>query len=260
VPLWRFFPGQYLRDGGPVIGAGPLWFVETLLIFTLLYVLWRLLFHPRPPEQAAQTAFPGNGTIAVFALLLGLAGFVIRQFFLIDEYTFAPLNLQFPFFAQYIALFIIGLIGYRRNWLLGLPDCVGRLWLRIAILLILLWAPLMLVGGATSSFAPYRGGWHWQALAYALWESFLSLSTCIGVIYAFRRYLNRQGRVTGFLSPAAYAAYLFHVPLITVLAYALRDMMLYPLFKWALVALLAVPLCFGLGYLIRKLPYADKVL
>jgi hypothetical protein len=35
---------------------------------------------------------------------------------------------------------------------------------------------------------------------------------------------------------------------------------LYPLLKWGLVALVAVPLCFGLSSLIRKLPYADRVL
>jgi len=36
--------------------------------------------------------------------------------------------------------------------------------------------------------------------------------------------------------------------------------MLYPLLKWVLVSLVALPLCFGIGGLIRKLPYADRVL
>lgn len=260
APLWSFFPGQYFSSYGPLIGAGPLWFVETLLIFTLLYVVWRLAARSRPPESAGESAFPGNGVIALFALLLGLAGFLVRQFFYIDVYNFRPLNLQLPFFAQYIALFIVGLIAYRRNWLQRLPDKVGRLWLGLAALFILLWAPLMLVGGAITSFAPYRGGWHWQAFVYALWESFLCLSMCIGLIYAFRRFLNRQGNLARSMSPVAYTAYLIHVPLITGLAFVLRGVMLYPLLKWALVALVAVPLCFGLSTLIRKLPYADRIL
>ena len=188
------------------------------------------------------------------------AGFLVRQFVLIDEYNFEPLNLQFPFFAQYIALFVVGLIAYRRNWLVGLPDKTGRLWLWLAVLLIILWAPLMLVGGATTSFDPYRGGWHWQAFAYALWESFLCISMCIGLIYAFRRYLNRRGKVTGFLVPNAYTAYIIHAPVIASLAFAVRDITLYPLLKWALVALVAVPLIFGLSSLIRKVPYTDRVL
>jgi glucan biosynthesis protein C len=259
MPFWRFFPGEYFSGGG-LIGQGPLWFVETLLIFTLLYALWRLVARSRPPEPARETDFPGNGTIALFALLLGVAGFLVRQFFLIDKYNFRPLNLQFAFFAQYIALFVVGLIACRRNWLLRLPDGVGRLWLRLAVALILLWAPLMLVGGALTSFDPYRGGWHWQAFVFALWESCLCVSMCIGLIYAFRRYLNRRGKIAGFLVPNAYTAYLIHALILVALALAVRDITLYPLLKWALVALVAVPLSFGLSSLIRKLPYTDRVL
>ncbi len=170
------------------------------------------------------------------------------------------MNLQFAYFAQYIVLFVVGLIAYRRNWLLGLPDKAGRLWLGLAVLLVLLWAPLMLVGGAITSFDPYRGGWHWQAFAFALWESFLCLSMCIGLVYAFRRYLNHRGELAGFLAPNAYTAYIIHAPVIITMAFAVRGIALYPLLKWALVALVAVPFTFGLSSFIRKIPYTDRVL
>ena len=58
----------------------------------------------------------------------------------------------------------------------------------------------------------------------------------------------------------AYTAYIIHTPLITYLASAVRDVMLYPLLKFALVAPVAVLLSFALGGLIRKIPYADRVL
>jgi glucan biosynthesis protein C len=209
--------------------------------------------------------FPGNFAIALFALLLGLAGFLVRLWHPI-MWSFEPLNLQFPFFVQYIALFVAGLIAYRRNWLLGLPDATGRLWLVIAVVMILLFWPLMLGGGAaTSGLDAFLGGWHWQAIAYALWESFLCLGMCIGLVYLFRRHAPAApggpgGRLAGFLSPNAYTAYLIHGPLITALAYAARDVALHPLLKWGLMALVAVPLCFGLSNLIRKLPYANRVL
>ena len=258
-PFWSFLTEGYFREEA-VFGSGPLWFIETLLIFSLVYVLWRLLARPRPAERAVEPRFPISGFIALFALLLGVAGFLIRLG-LPAGWNFVPLNLQFPFFAQYIALFVIGLIAYRRNWLLSLPDRVGRLWLGIAGLMILLFWPLVLGGGALDKgLDPFRGGWHWQALAYALWESFLCLSMCIGLIYAFRRYADRQGRLTRFLSRNAYTAYLIHEVVIIALAYAVRDVALYPLLKWGLVALVAVPLCFGLSSLIRKLPYTDRVL
>jgi glucan biosynthesis protein C len=256
--FWDYFPGQYFQHNA-LIGAGPLWFIETLLIFSAVYVLWQLLARPRPAEPVVETRFPGSGSIALFALLLGLAGFLVRLW-LPMMWNFEPLNLQFPFFAQYIALFVVGVIAYRRNWLLGLPETTGRLWLGIAVLMILLFWPLALAGGMDKGIEPFAGGWHWQALAYALWESFLCLGMCIGLIYLFRRYANRQARLTAFLSPNAYTAYLIHGLLITALAYAVRDVALYPLLKWGLVALVAIPLCFGLSSLIRKLPYTDRVL
>jgi surface polysaccharide O-acyltransferase-like enzyme len=177
-----------------------------------------------------------------------------------DGYTFRPLNLQFGFFAQYIALFVVGLVAYRRNWLVGLPDKTGRLWLRIAVLLILLWAPMQVVNGAIDGDLFFKGGVNWQSLLYTQWESFLCLSMCIGVIFAFRRYLNQRGKIAGFLVPNAYTAYLIHAPVIITLAYAVRDVALYPLLKRAVVSLVAVSLIFGLSALIRKIPYTDRVL
>ena len=260
MPLWRFLRTEYFTTyGQPLIGAGPLWFVETLLIFSLAYVLWRLLFRARPAPPVVETPFPGHGAVALFALLLGVAGFLVRVVFVRDEYFFEPLNLQFPYFAQYIALFIVGLVAYRRNWLLGLPDGTGRLWLAIAVLLVLAWPAIDLPAAMQGLVA--KGGWHWQSLVSALWESFLCVSMCIGLIYFFRRYLNGTGRLAGFLVPNAYTAYISHALVITTVALIARDLLpLYPLLKWFVMALVSVPLCFGLSALIRKIPYTDRVL
>jgi len=255
---WRYFPGEYFKSNA-VLGAGPLWFVETLLIFTVLYVVWRLLSGRATAMPCAETRFPSNISIALFALLLGLAGFLVRLWRPI-EWSFEPLNLQLPFFAQYIALFILGLVAYRRNWLASLSEAAGRLWLGIGIFMILLFWPLALAGDMATSLESFLGGWHWQALAYALWESFLCLGMCIGLIYAFRRYWHGQGSLARFFSHNAYAAYLIHGPVITIMALAARDVMLHPLVKFGLVSLVAVPLCFGLSSLIRRLPYVNRVL
>jgi glucan biosynthesis protein C len=258
-----FIATEYFTTyGQPVLGAGPLWFVEVLLIFSLLYVLWRLIFRARPIPPVVDAPFPGNGAIAAFAVLLGVAGFLVRLVFPMDEYLFQPLNLQLGFFAQYIVLFIVGLIAYRRNWLLSLPDKTGRLWLGMAALLILLQVGLQgAMASGLMSGALKNGGWHWESLTYALWESFMCVSMCIGVIYVFRRYLNRRGKLSAFLVPNAYTAYIIHALVITIVALLASELLpLHPLLKWVVLSLVSVPLCFGLGALIRKIPYADRVL
>jgi glucans biosynthesis protein C len=259
MPLWRFFPGEYFR-GGQILGQGPLWFVETLLIFSLVYVLWRVATRSYKAKENKEAQFPRNGTIVLFTLLLGLAGFAVRLFWVVDVDSFGLLNLQLPFFAQYIALFIVGLLAYRNNWFSKLPDKTGRLWLIIALIFVVLWVPMQFTNGAADGDISFKGGLNWQSLVYALWESFLCVSMCIGLIYAFRRFFNHRGKLAGFMIPNAYTAYLIHAPIITFLAIAVQNINFYPLLKWAAVAVVAVPVCFGLSSLIRKIPYTDRVL
>jgi len=259
LSLWTFITTVYF-SGWRLLGQGPLWFVEVLLIFSLAYVLWRVVGPAGPQPSVTPRPFPRDRVLVLFALGLAGAAWLLRLAFPLDGFTFTPLNLQLGFFASYVALFVVGLLAYRRDRLRGLPDTTGRRWLWVAVGFIIGWAPLMLVSGAADDDTPFKGGLHWQSAAYALWEAFMCVSMCVAVLYFFRRRLDRRGRLAAFLVPNAYAAYLIHAPLIATLAYELRGITWYPLLKWALVAALAVPLCFGLSALIRKIPYTDRVL
>ena len=185
--------------------------------------------------------------------------FIVRLKFPVD-WTFKPLNLQLPFFAQYIVVFSAGLLAYRHGWLENIPASAGRFWLWVAGVVMFLYVPGALLGGALESDLPFKGGWHWQALYYAVWEAYLCLSLCIGVLYLFRRYADRQGRFASSLSRSAYAAYLIQAPVITAVALLLRDLPYHPLLKFTLASLVAVPACFGVGALLRRLPFANRVL
>lgn len=254
-----FITRQYFRFG-TWIGAGPLWFVEVLLIFSLFYVIWRLMGKKSLSDAIIEDRFPSNIKIAFFAVLLGSATFLVRLWFPMD-WNFTPLNLQFPYFAQYITMFLVGLVAYRRNWLLSLPDSVGRRWLALGITLILAFPPLgLMLNGSGQNDAFFKGGWHWQALLLAFYEAFLCLGMCIGLLYAFRRYANRRGNLASFLVPNAYTAYLIHAPVLVIVALAISNVEFYPLLKFVLTALVAVPLCFLFSELIRKLPYTQHVL
>lgn len=251
---WQYIPG--VRNA--FLGAGPLWFVELLLLLCVGYVLWRRFFR-RQPVTVVDSPFPSNRTIALFALLMGLVTFVVHLW-LPMGWEFTPLNLQFPYFALYIAMFVVGLMAYRRNWLLNLPEATGKFWLRIAAALVMFFVPLAVAGGAMETNEPFLGGWHWQSLAYCWWESFLCVSMCIGLVYLFRRRVDRQGQGARFLSANAYAAYILHGVVITAVALLMRDLDLYPLLKFVLASAIALPLIFGLSSLIRKLPGAERVL
>ena len=257
-PFWSWYRTMYFGKYG-ILGGGPLWFIETLLFFSIFYMLIRFFGHKRLsiPVQAAE--FPGNGKVILFTVFLGSASFLVRVFSPVNE-TFEPLNLQFANFAQYTALFLVGLSAYRHDWFATLPEQAGKKWLRIAIFLILIYPPIGLLAMSFGGTDLFLGGWHWQSLIFSQWESFLCVSACIGLIWFFRRKLNRQGSLAKELSRSAYATYLFHEPVITFAAVLTEGIILYPLLKFGLALVAFIPLCFLVGCLVRRIPYVDRAL
>jgi surface polysaccharide O-acyltransferase-like enzyme len=243
------------------IGTGPLWFVESLLIFAGFYILWRRL--SKAPVRAVQTEsrLPGKATITAFALVLGAVSFVVRIWLPIG-WAFGPLNLQFPFFPQYIGLFIIGIIAYRRNWMVRIPDAMGKFWLGVAMIFVIILFPVLFVlGGAPSgNISTFLGGLHWQCFAYAIWEQFTGIAIIIALLFLSRKFFNRQGRVRKAMSAGSYTAYIIHAPVIILVAIAMRNINLYPLLKFIFAVLIAVPSCFALANFIRQLPLARRIL
>ena len=258
MPIFEWYTRLYFREYS-LIGGGPLWFISALLIFSIVYAIVRWLSSARPVKPVVETSFPSNAAIALFAAMVALVSFLVRFWYPSDR-VFAPLAFQFADFPQYIALFIVGLVAYRRNWLVHLPEKTGWFWLRIAAILVLLWPPIVIFLGAFENATPFLGGWHWQALVAAIWQSFLGISMCVTMVHLFQHRLNRQGAFARFLSRNAYTAYLIHEAVITFVAVLVMGVMLYPLLKFGLMALVTIPLIFGLSSLIRKLPLTDHIL
>jgi surface polysaccharide O-acyltransferase-like enzyme len=257
--LWSFLERYFGSYGG--LGVGPLWFVEGLLILTVLYALWRLLPIPelRGPQREGKP--PGNVAVALFALGLGIATFVVHIWRPVG-WIYQPLGLPVPLFPQYVALFFLGMLAYRGNWLVRIPKAMGKLWFGIALFFIVVLFPIVfLLGGALEGNTDvFMGGLHWQSLAFAVWEEFVGIGIIIALYVLFRERFDRQGSLAKAMSDSSYAVYFIHAPVLVFLALALRGVRLYPLLKFALVAPVAVALCFVLAYLLRRLPGARRIL
>ena len=103
------------------------------------------------------------------------------------------------------------------------------------------------------------GNGTWQSGVYGLWDSAFSVGICLFLITLFRRFFNAPGRLGKLLAPLAFTVYVIHVPIIVLLALALRDVHIEQLLKFGLAAIIGVPLCFSAAYLVRKIPLADKI-
>jgi peptidoglycan/LPS O-acetylase OafA/YrhL len=238
-----------------LLGVGPLWFAEMLLFFCLGYVIWRRLGRTRAQSTERVDPPPSYLAVGLFVLALALVSYVMR--------IVVPFGLFIPIFGfptlcylpQYLSFFILGALAFRRNWFQIIPGSMGRTGVVVALVATIVLAPLALSGGAD-----FVGYGTFQSAVYALWDSTFSVGMCLGLITFFRHFLNRQTRFGRFLSQQAFTVYIIHIPIIVLLALAIRGIHLESLLKFALAAALGVPLCFSLAFLVRKIPFATRIL
>jgi glucan biosynthesis protein C len=242
---WRQYPRM--------IGAGPLWFIEMLLVFDFGYAVVRLAARRRARRPVGDGAPPGYRAIGAFILALALASYLIRIVLPLGKAVFGFPTLAY--LPQYLSFFVLGVLGARRNWLKTVPGSMGKAGFAAA-----LGATVLLLPLAFSGKTNFLGRGYWQSGAYALWDSTFAVGMCLALTTFFRRFFSRQGRLGRFLSPLPLTVYVIHVPVIVLLALALRGVQLEHLLKFALAAVIAVPLCFAAAHLVGKIPFASGIL
>jgi peptidoglycan/LPS O-acetylase OafA/YrhL len=235
-------------------GFGPMWFVETLLIFTLLYLLVRKL------NLNIRISFPGTKVIVLAAVLTGLAQYIIRIWLPVG-WSLPHTGLQFPFFMQYIFMLIFGVVAYNNKWLDAITYKSARQWFLFAQFMIWIVLPVMLyVGGQEKGIEAFVGRGSWQSFAWAIWEQVVGFAMIIGLFGLAKKYWNKQGKLTRQLSGSAYGVYIIHPPVIVGLAAVFVAWQnINQLMKFIVLAPVALLLCFVLAWLIRLIPGVNRV-
>jgi glucans biosynthesis protein C len=253
LPYWLL----YLVTWDP----GPMWFVEVLLLFSALYVLYRKYSRGKPAAQRSDPAgtgawAPGKGAILGFALALGLLTYLWR--FIVPLGQYWPLvGLPTPaYLPQYASLFVIGMLAYRRGWQQALARRTGWFGLAMAVVA----SAVLLPFAARADLNVAVGHGTWQSMVQALWESLFAVGVIVALLVLFRERINVQGWPGRVLSEQAYAVYVIHPLVLVGLGHAFAWLNAIAVVKFAIVAALALPLCWTCAYLIRSLPLARRVL
>lgn len=247
---------KYITSFRFISSTGPLWFTFALLLFSIIYAVFRIFL---PKVKLSNRNIPPFPRILFFILLIGISTFLIRIAKPIDSPTI--INLRPAYFAQYILLFIAGIISRRNNWFEKLDYKTGRSWLIWGISLgIISYAVIMISGGAFYNMAPYNGGITWHSALYSIWDGFVSVSMSIGLITVFKEKLNKQNKLIKTMTENAFSVYVFHTPIIIILALLFAPLHLFPLAKTILLSLISVPVCFlSTNFTIQKSPLLRKI-
>jgi glucan biosynthesis protein C len=256
TPLtWQAYPH--------LLGMGPLWFVAMLLIFDFGYATWRMLTRKRTLYSMSKSSLPSYLLIGVFILALALVSYLLR--------IVVPMGkevLGFPTLAylpQYLSLFVLGTVAHRYNWFQTLPSYMGLAGFVTAPVAGVFLFPLAFSGHLfsleiTPALANFTGNGQWQSAVYAFWDSTFAVGMCLGTITLFRHFFNGQGGVGRFLSQHSYTVYIIHIPIVVFLAVAMKGIELVPLLKFGMAAVIAIPTCFVVAYIVRKIPLASRIL
>ena len=264
-PLTLFIRNWFIRGEDPTFadylangvarGFGPLWFILALLLFTFIFLLFR------KTGSTLRINFPGRYKIILFALFTGLLQFVIRIWLPVG-WSMPFTNFQFPFFVQYIFLFVLGIMAYQSNWLNSISFKTGKQWFIAAQILIFIGFPLLFIlgGAAENGGGKFMGGGTWQSFAYAVWEQLTGISLIIGLLGLGKKYLNRQGILAKNLSDSAYGVFVFHAPVIVTVAVIFAGWTIFPPLKFIVLAPIALLACFLVAGLLKRIPGVNKVL
>lgn len=236
---------------------GPLWFCVVLLVFSLLYCLYKVACPRRLNDSLFRRAFPGLGLIAGFGLLMSAATFAVRI-----GMPQSVLNLPIRDCAQYVFLFAAGIVAARAGWLSGLRVPTG--WTSLIVTIsasVAVLLALLKYGGFQYNQSAFFGGFHWQSAAFAVWESTVCLAIGGNLLSLFATKYNGGGGLSRFMSDNAFSVYVFHPPILIYAATALRSL------RWPSVAMflmlwfIAVIASFTLSATVfRRIPILKRIL
>lgn len=253
VPFWPYLIHQIVTGDWH---SGPMWFAETLLIFSGGYIVWRLWRGKQVSEPDAP--LPSSRAWLASALGVGAGALLIRQWIPVGKNIF---SLQLGYFSSYIFLYVLGTFAWQKNWLSRLTWKQARGWLIVSVMVmpgLLIVAVLM---GALSG-KPFNsdGGLGLPAILYAFWEPFVAWGIIAWYLVWFRDHANKSSGLWEYLAARAFAVYILHAPVLVAVGVLLRPWVAPALVKFAVTGPLALAATLGLSSLVLLLPGARRVL
>jgi fucose 4-O-acetylase-like acetyltransferase len=238
---------------------GPLWFVEALLIFNLVYCVWRAcLGSPLTQTKREAEPVPSFRKWLLCALAVGAAAITIRQVVPLQVHVF---GLQLGYFAMYVFLFSVGIAAWRYDWLQQLRWANVRPWV---ITLAIAWPILPIAVAVVRSHdgtrkAHFTEDPFWSATLYAFWEPFIAWGI-VGIwLLVFRAYMNSPSTFWSWLDRRAYAVYVIHAPILVGISLSLRNWELSPMIKVILAGGLTCLAAWSAADLLMRIPGVRRI-
>jgi surface polysaccharide O-acyltransferase-like enzyme len=226
-----------------------LWYVESLLLFSMLYALVRLFIKPINTDNPPQPNILG---MLIVAAIMGVGGHFIRQVSPQDNWIWLLgfIHIEPAHYLQYAMMFVIGILAYRFQWLQNMKNSTGAVSLIIGVAL------------AVGNYVRGNSG-TWSGIVYqyfGIYESLMCVFISAGLLWLFREYINGTNPFLDWCARQAYGAYIFHLFILLIVQNATDSIVLPGIVKFFMIAIITTALSFVVTSLICKIPGLRKVL
>lgn len=113
--------------------------------------------------------------------------------------------------------------------------------------------------GARDQLDLALGGLNWASVSFALLYGVVSIAFTLWCLAWVRRRWPSHGPLVAMAGRGSYATYLLHPVVLVSVMLAFRMVPLGAELKFVLVSLVAVPVCFAVGYAVTRLPGVGRV-
>lgn len=256
----QFVGRKLLRLGVPLVAMGCLlslmcgkfeiahmWFVESLLLFCILYALWRLV---AGRASAGSPQEPSLAMMVAVAAVMGCGSYMIRTVSQQDHWIgLCGLVLEPAHYLQYVMMFVMGIVASRKEWLTRMGDRTGAAAMTVGVALAV--GNYMRDGGPWDAFV-----WRW----FGIYESFMCVSISFGLLWLFRQKANMTNSVCRWMAGQSYGAYILHLPLMIVFQNMVDGIWIGAFGKFMLVGTVVTAISYAMTWLLRMIPGANRIL
>jgi peptidoglycan/LPS O-acetylase OafA/YrhL len=229
-----------------------MWFVAALLFCSLGYAALRSI---RP--VIGSRARPGRGSLVVAASVVGVGSLTVWQFTtLLDTHL---LNVRVSAWTQAVVLFSLGVMAAEAGWDGRLSRATERRLGQVTLAGVGLTLVLVSYTGARDQLDMALGGLNWASVSFAILYSVVSITFTLWCLTWVRRRWPTHGRLMAKAGRGSYATYLLHPVVLVSVMLAFRAVPLGPQLKFVIVSLVALPVCFTVGYAVTRLPGVGRV-
>lgn len=227
-----------------------MWYVESLLVFCLIYVLIRRFVKPIASNSNLRLTI---SKLSIIGLIMGIGSYFIRQISPQDHWIWPfgiiPLPMEPAHYLQYVMMFVLGILSNRFNWIENIKDNTGCVCLLI---------------GCFLSIGIYilNGGW-WHGFVndwYGIYESLLCVFLSFGILWIFHQFFNGTSTFLQWCSAQTYGAYIVHLLIMLAIQYTFDALWLGAIGKFIFIGLSTALVSFLLTWALRCIPGVKKII